>query len=232
MYKAPLPVVIPFSWSGFYVGGHAGGHWGSDEISTVTDPAGFGPAGAAAIDAFSTALHQHGFIGGGQIGYNWSGSGGVLGIEIDASWLGGTASRTLTGIPVINPLDALSNSTRASFLSTYRLRWGAGFEHALFFVTAGMAVGTLKTTDTMAQVGLPAASTPTRPPRWAWRWAGHRLCLQRQLVGRVWNIFTSNAAIQHDHSGDPEISTTSRSLTNTATTSPPCPELPARGIWP
>src|SRR5438270_11224826 len=70
MYKAPLPVVIPFSWSGFYVGGHAGGHWGSDEISTVTDTGvpGFGPGGAAAIDAFSTALHPHGFIGGGQIG--------------------------------------------------------------------------------------------------------------------------------------------------------------------
>ncbi len=162
LYKAATPVVIPFSWNGFYVGGHVGGHWGSDEISTATDAGlpGFGPAGAASIDALSTTtLHPHRFIGGVQAGYNWSGSGGVLGIEVDASWLGGTATRTLAGIPAISPLDVLTNSTQASFLSTYRLRWGAAFEHALFFVTAGFAIGTLKTTDTMAQVGLPAAST-------------------------------------------------------------------------
>src|SRR5262245_47356685 len=45
-YKAPAPVAAPYnySWSGFYIGGHAGGGWTDGES---------------------------GFVGGGQIGYNW-----------------------------------------------------------------------------------------------------------------------------------------------------------------
>src|ERR1700704_3538086 len=72
-YKAARPVVRVYDWTGFYVGGNVGGHWGTDKITTVTDPgvAGFdfGPDGAAAIDAASPAtLHPTGFIGGLQAG--------------------------------------------------------------------------------------------------------------------------------------------------------------------
>jgi outer membrane immunogenic protein len=155
-YKAAAPVPIPFSWGGFYVGGHLGGHWGSDVISTATDPA-FGPA--AAIDAASgITLHPRGFAGGLDAGYNFAGIGGVWGIEVDITWLGGSASRTLTGIPGLPAADALSNSSQASFLSTYRMRWGIPYDRALFFITGGFALGTLKTTDTFAQVGLPIQS--------------------------------------------------------------------------
>ena len=39
-YKAVRPVVRAYDWSGFYVGGNVGGHWGTDKITTVTDPTG------------------------------------------------------------------------------------------------------------------------------------------------------------------------------------------------
>src|SRR6516164_6249099 len=63
---APPPPVVPiapapipyFDWSGFYIGGNLGGAW---ESSTITD--------AALMTSFSTS--RSGFIGGGQIGYNW-----------------------------------------------------------------------------------------------------------------------------------------------------------------
>jgi outer membrane immunogenic protein len=156
-YKATRPVMRVYDWSGFYIGGNVGGHWGADKITTVTDPGGgFGAAGAAAIDAVSpVTLNPNGFIGGVQAGYNLEGSGGVWGIEVDANWLGGSATRALTNIPAINPLDVMTNTTQASFLWTGRLRWGTTVlsDRALLFVTAGFAFATLKTTDTMGHFG-------------------------------------------------------------------------------
>ncbi|HEY6256761.1 MAG TPA: outer membrane beta-barrel protein [Xanthobacteraceae bacterium] len=157
-YKAPAPVMRVYDWTGFYVGGNAGGHWGSDKITTTTDVdfEGLGAAGGLAIDAASgTTLHPSGFIGGLQAGYNIEGSGGVFGIEVDANWLGGTATRSLSNIPVINPRDVLTNTTQASFLSTMRLRWGTTVlsDRSLFFLTAGFAVETIKTTDSMGHFG-------------------------------------------------------------------------------
>jgi outer membrane immunogenic protein len=158
-YKAAAPVPPPFSWGGFYAGGNLGGHFGRDEVSTVTDT---GFAGAAAVDAASAVtLSSHGFVGGLQAGYNLAGIGGVWGVEVDVDWLGGTASRTLAGIPGIPAADALSNSAQLSFLSTYRMRWGIPYDRALIFVTGGFAFGTVKTTDTFAQVGLPARTIST-----------------------------------------------------------------------
>ena len=157
-YKAVRPVVRSYDWSGFYIGGNVGGHWGVDKVTTVTDVdfEGRGTPAGAAIDAASPAtLHPEGFIGGIQAGYSIEGSGGVFGIEVDANWLRGSATRTLTNIPVITPGDAMTNTTQASFISTMRMRWGTTVfsDRSLFFVTAGFAFGTLKTTDTMGHFG-------------------------------------------------------------------------------
>jgi outer membrane immunogenic protein len=157
-YKATRPVVRAYNWSGIYFGGNVGGHFGTDKITTTTeaDFEGTGLAGGAAIDSASPAtLHPKGFIGGVQAGAQLEGSGGVFGIEVDANWLGGSASRTLTNIPVINPLDVMSNTTQATFLSTLRMRWGTAAlsDRSLLYVTAGFAFATLKTTDSMGHLG-------------------------------------------------------------------------------
>jgi outer membrane immunogenic protein len=157
-YKATRPVVRIYDWTGFYVGGNVGGHWGVDKITTITDVnfEGLGTPAGAAIDAASpTTLHPQGFIGGVQAGYNLEGSGGVFGIEVDANWLGGSASRALSNIGVINPLDVMTNTTQATFLSTMRMRWGTTYfsDRSLLFVTAGFALETIKTTDSMGHFG-------------------------------------------------------------------------------
>jgi outer membrane immunogenic protein len=179
-YKAPAPVVRLFSWEGFYIGGNAGGHWGSDKITTTTDtgwadplaaPAGAG--GAAAIDAASSiTLHPTGGLGGLQVGYNLQGtSGNVFGVEVDFDWLSGTATRNLTGIAIIDPRDVMTNSVQASFLSTARLRWGTTVlsDRSLFFLTAGFSFATLKTTDSMGHFGnavITSTSNSTTEPGW------------------------------------------------------------------
>jgi outer membrane immunogenic protein len=159
-YKAPAPVMRIYNWTGFYIGGNAGGHWGSDKITTVTDTGwvdGAGAAGGPAIDVASPiTLNPKGFIGGLQAGYNLQGTGGgVFGIEVDVNWLGGTASRTLTNIPVIDPRDVMTDTVQASFLSTFRMRAGSTLfsDRALFFVTGGFALENLKTTDSMGHFG-------------------------------------------------------------------------------
>jgi outer membrane immunogenic protein len=168
-YKAPPPLPAPvYSWTGWYVGGNVGGHWGTDKITTTTDTGGgFGPAGAAAIDAASpTSLHPDGVIGGVQAGYNWQVNSYLLGLEADADWLGGTASRTLTGIPVIATGDFMTNSAEATFLATVRPRLGVIFDHALLYVTGGLAIGTVKTTGSFGHFGgtvvISSSNTTTR----------------------------------------------------------------------
>jgi outer membrane immunogenic protein len=109
-YKATPPVVRSYDWTGFYVGGNVGGHWGTDKITTTTDAdfEGLGGAGGAAIDAASLAtLNPKGLSADCRPATIWRG-GGVFGIEVDANWLDGSATRTLT-IPVISPLDVMTN---------------------------------------------------------------------------------------------------------------------------
>jgi outer membrane immunogenic protein len=171
-YKAVRPVARIYDWTGFYVGGSLGAHLGVDKVTTTTGVnfEGLGPAAGAAIDAASPAtLEPTGFIGGAQAGYNLEGSGGVFGIEVDANWLGGSAARTLTNIPVINPLDVMTTSAQATFLSTLRMRWGTTLfsDRSLLFVTAGFAFEMIKTNDTMGHSGnaliTTASGTTTEP---------------------------------------------------------------------
>src|ERR1700730_5712272 len=83
--RAPPPVLLPappiFTWTGLYVGLNAGGTWSNNtNVDTVTadvfgNPAlGGGPAAGVASAALATAsfpVKSSGFIGGGQIGYNY-----------------------------------------------------------------------------------------------------------------------------------------------------------------
>ncbi len=75
--KAPaaLPAPVPtFSWTGFYVGAHAGYGWGHMMIDNF---------GFAGVPIYS--YNSNGFVGGGQAGYNWQIGQFVLGVEGDVS---------------------------------------------------------------------------------------------------------------------------------------------------
>src|SRR5277367_7072424 len=68
----PAPPVVPFSWTGFYLGAHVGGAWDHDQFS-------FTPAGTQTRNSASSVF------GGGQAGYNYQISSVVLGVEGDIS---------------------------------------------------------------------------------------------------------------------------------------------------
>src|SRR5262249_33629757 len=82
VYKAPPPVTAPvpvYSWSGFYIGGHAGAGWESHDGQNFSVPSMVAPVPLGSNS-------DTGFVGGGQIGYNWQfAPNWLLGIEGDFS---------------------------------------------------------------------------------------------------------------------------------------------------
>jgi outer membrane immunogenic protein len=77
--KAPVYVPPPvYNWTGFYVGVNAGGSIGRDP-TTITQ-SGLGPGSFISSNTMSPA----GFIGGGQLGYNYQfAPNWVVGVEGD-----------------------------------------------------------------------------------------------------------------------------------------------------
>jgi outer membrane immunogenic protein len=69
------------SWTGFYVGGFVGAGWGTDSATlnsiTITG------VGTTAIGLPLAQVSNSGFLGGGQIGYNYQSGWMVWGIEAD-----------------------------------------------------------------------------------------------------------------------------------------------------
>ncbi len=82
VYKAPPPAAL-FSWSGFYIGVHAG--WLRSDNS-VTDIDGLQDDPGTRFGYSGNA-----FVGGGHVGYNWQSGMFVLGVEGDFS---GTSARS------------------------------------------------------------------------------------------------------------------------------------------
>jgi outer membrane immunogenic protein len=178
-YKAPFIAPV-FSWTGFYIGGTFGGHWDKDNISGVADPVGFTAIGAtpALLDsAITGSLHPNGFIGGGEIGYNWQANNYVFGLEVDANAISGDDERTITGMPLVaaglDTADFVTDTAKEIFLATFRGRLGVTFDRALLFATGGGAWGTLQTTDAFGGVGgTVVGSTSNTTNRLGWTVGG------------------------------------------------------------
>src|SRR5207249_5357208 len=96
-----------------------------------------------------------GFIGGGQIGYNWQHGNFVFGLEGDISGLGGknTGER--------QDATGYQYSSRISWLSTVRARFGLAVGDTMAYATAGVAFAGVKNTVSFSP-GLDYSSTKTR----------------------------------------------------------------------
>jgi outer membrane immunogenic protein len=172
--KAPPiapPPPPPFSWTGFYIGVHAGGSWSADNDPdyTLTDPTGGAPftsrnfawcgapAGVASaavtspnpFDIQKTCNNDSSFLGGGQIGYNWQSGALVLGVEADASWrklvdyrFGIFGANATAGQPMGSvATDTAYFKTKQDWIGTLRGRVGYAPGNWLLYVTGGLAYG-------------------------------------------------------------------------------------------
>ena len=175
--KAPPPVEV-FSWTGFYIGVHAGGSWSADNDPdyTLTDPTGGAPFTSRSfvlcgspvglpvpvptspnpLDLQASCSNDSSFLGGGQIGYNWQRGALVLGVEADGSWrkLVDYSFGVFGANPTLNsPMgsiagDAAYFKTKQGALGTLRGRVGYAPGNWLLYVTGGLAVGHVEHTFT------------------------------------------------------------------------------------
>jgi len=77
--KTPMVAApVPFSWTGFYIGGNIGAGWGTNEVTLLANPS----IPLAANLPLGT-VNPSGFLGGGQIGFNWQTGWVVWGVEGD-----------------------------------------------------------------------------------------------------------------------------------------------------
>jgi outer membrane immunogenic protein len=153
IYKAPPP--LAFSWTGCYIGAHAGYHRSSYDQHLQFDDA---PPDDGTEFRFTDSLLADGGIGGGQIGCNYQSGTFVWGIEFDGSWAGGSDSRTY--IPDVDSADSVAFSVKTNSLWSVRGRVGIAADRALFYATMGWAGARFNYTYNLfdADAGASAAS--------------------------------------------------------------------------
>jgi outer membrane immunogenic protein len=134
--KAPPPVVL-YDWTGFYIGGAAGGSLGG---SNHYDPTG--------VRLTADGYNVKGGLVGGTLGYNWQVSSFVFGFEGDVSWVGEYGSHNdnnsvifaSPGTPTSLFADpGIQSFTRENWLATARGRVGYAVDNLLFYGTGGYA---------------------------------------------------------------------------------------------
>ena len=161
----PPPPIPVFTWTGFYVGAQVGYAFGQDGHFVPTEGARFTGT-------------DHGVIGGGHVGYNFStqsipvigqvagalgglpviggfaGAGGVVGIEGDVDGSGYRGA-------VQNPITATIVHTDIPIQGSVRGRVGIAVDRALFFATGGVAFGEIRH-DYVTATGIVFPFSPTR----------------------------------------------------------------------
>jgi outer membrane immunogenic protein len=123
---APVAYAPVFTWTGFYVGLNAGYGWAnSNDVSFVNTVTG-------ATTTFSNG-NDGGFVGGGQLGYNFQTGAFVFGLETDIQYadLGGSTTYGVFG----------TYGNNGNYFGTVRGRLGFAMDRTLLYVTGGLAYG-------------------------------------------------------------------------------------------
>ena len=140
----PVPVSPAYNWSGFYLGAHAGYTFGEDDTIFTTGQAAANVANVAGgARPALVRLERDGFIGGGQMGYNWQLTPNwVVGLEADISYVDIRRDVTVVTTPLAG-VGLLNNTfrTRMEYFGTVRGRVGYAWDRTLLYATGGLAYG-------------------------------------------------------------------------------------------
>ncbi len=119
--KGPVaaPIYMPpaFTWTGFYVGANAGYGWGNVNAN-----------------GFANVGNLDGFVGGGQVGYNYQMGQFVVGAEADFQ---GADLSSGSNLGLVN--------VKTEYFGTVRARVGVAFDRFMPYITGGWAYGNVKT---------------------------------------------------------------------------------------
>jgi len=140
------------SWQGFYVGATVGASW----LNSRQDDSAVNIAGYYSSPGLNQTSNTIGFVGGLQAGYNFQDRNFVYGIEGDISWIGGAKATTSNNMPFayygVGSYGATKTS-KVQALATLRARFGFDFDGTMPYLTAGVALGNIKNTYSLAYAG-------------------------------------------------------------------------------
>ena len=127
---AAMPAVAG-TWSGIYLGGNAGGMWGTVDTTRVNDTIALYPNTPTTLD-FSPS----GVFGGGQIGYNYQMSSWVFGVDVAGDFTDFNESLVRAGD---------SETVNSDWNASASLRAGYAFNYgALVYLKGGYTLANLK----------------------------------------------------------------------------------------
>lgn len=124
---------VGFSWSGFYLGPNLG--YGTNYHNVTITPTSFATLQGSSLLPNDLKTQNSGFLGGGQMGYNWRKEKIIVGIEVDMDYT------DLSGSNGVN--SSITNltttvSTKINWLGTVRGRLGKlASDDMLVYLTAG-----------------------------------------------------------------------------------------------
>jgi outer membrane immunogenic protein len=124
VYKAAPPPAA-FSWTGIYVGVHAGSAWSvNDDTFTFNEGGGF-------VQQVTQQFNTTGFLGGAQVGFNYQTGPLVWGAEAQFSWSDITGSNLC--------FAEFQCRAKTDWLGTAAVRLGYAFDRTMIFVKGGGA---------------------------------------------------------------------------------------------
>ncbi len=125
---APVVVVPVFTWTGFYVGVNAGYGWNTNNNNNAFNY--YAPVASQYLWTGGGSSNDGGFVGGGQIGYNYQIGQFVIGAEADIQYadMGGKNNFGY-------------GNQGMDWFGTVRARAGFAIDRALIYVTGGFAYG-------------------------------------------------------------------------------------------
>jgi outer membrane immunogenic protein len=155
---AELPLGASTQWQGFYVGGELGGAWGETDWRYANSNW-FNTLGPVVVGR-NFDLDGEGFLGGGQVGFNFQSGAWVFGVEGSVA---GTDLDETRRSPFFPTLDVYS--AEIDWLTTVTGRVGYARDRWLAYAKAGWAGADVDLTLTDTVTPLTASSS-----RWADGW--------------------------------------------------------------
>jgi outer membrane immunogenic protein len=167
--KAP-PAAPAWSWSGIYLGGHAGYAWGHDPAS---QPLLLGQSTPSLTD-----VNSQGALAGFQVGANWQRGAWLMGLEFDISATAAIGSSSAFGAGTLangNGVGALSITAgdRIDMLGSGRARLGYLVRpDLLLYATGGLAWSQVDVTSDSSQTGALPSTFASTVGTWRYGWVG------------------------------------------------------------
>lgn len=141
--KTSIIVDPVYNWTGFYAGLNAGYGWSSSSFNLTGDNI----AGQKWIDGLignpNRSFDNSGFVGGGQIGYNWQiNQRWVAGVETDINFADVRGRNSIPEVTGTFANTSFDTDRRLEWFGTLRGRLGVSpLDRLLIYATGGLAYG-------------------------------------------------------------------------------------------